>query len=180
MLSGILLSMAVSVGAGPASNAGVVFSSAGETCLALSGAPLPVGSVVTVVLPDVPQRVLGATVEGPLDSCEMMTRSGVVGPFYRLALQGRVPDGPLLGVAAVGAPRPIAADGLARLTWGQFKHASVRSCTSREGLHLTIWEGEPLKTRRLWHHYWYLGYDVEPSCVDADVEESGPEAEVGR
>lgn len=47
---------------------------------------------------------------------------------------------------------------------------SFRDCTSREGVHLTIWSGEPLKGSRLWHAYFYLTYDTEPSCVDRDFQ----------
>jgi hypothetical protein len=49
---------------------------------------------------------------------------------------------------------------------------SYRACTSLEGVHLTVWAGEPLRGERLWHHYHYLGYDVEPTCVDADFEDT--------
>lgn len=47
---------------------------------------------------------------------------------------------------------------------------TFRDCTSHEGVHLTIWSGEPLKGLKLWHAYFYLGYDTEPSCVQADVQ----------
>jgi hypothetical protein len=47
---------------------------------------------------------------------------------------------------------------------------TFRSCTSHEGVHLSIWSGLPLKSSRLWHAYLYLGYDVEPSCVDEDFK----------
>jgi len=47
-----------------------------------------------------------------------------------------------------------------------------RSCTSNEGLHLTAWRGKALTGRRVWHQYFALGYDVEPSCVPPDYEES--------
>lgn len=43
-----------------------------------------------------------------------------------------------------------------------------RACTSREGLHMSVWTGEPLKGQRRWRRYYYLGYDVEPSCEDRD------------
>ncbi|MBU5636267.1 hypothetical protein KOM00_05925 [Geomonas sp. Red69] len=48
---------------------------------------------------------------------------------------------------------------------------SFRSCTSNEGLHLTVWAGEDLKSKRQWHEYYYLGYDVVPSCKPADYKE---------
>ena len=43
-----------------------------------------------------------------------------------------------------------------------------RTCASGEGLHLTVWNGEPLKSRKMWHRYLYLGYDLESNCVEAD------------
>jgi len=36
---------------------------------------------------------------------------------------------------------------------------------------ITTWAGKPLESRRLWHVYWYLGFDVEPSCVEKDYRE---------
>lgn len=47
---------------------------------------------------------------------------------------------------------------------------SYRDCMSAEGVHLTVWAGEPLRGTRIWHHYDYLGYDVEPTCTEADIE----------
>jgi hypothetical protein len=45
------------------------------------------------------------------------------------------------------------------------------ACTSSEGLHFIVWSGTPPRENRLWHRYYYLGYDVEPSCPDRDFEE---------
>jgi hypothetical protein len=44
----------------------------------------------------------------------------------------------------------------------------ARACTSSEGIHLTFWAGQPLAGRLVWHRYFYLGYDVESSCTNAD------------
>lgn len=46
-----------------------------------------------------------------------------------------------------------------------------RTCTSSEGVHATAWSGVPLASTRRWHAYYYLGYDVEPDCTDADFRE---------
>ena len=45
-----------------------------------------------------------------------------------------------------------------------------RVCTSNEGLHLTIWSGKPLSGQRRWHFYYYLGFDVVPSCTKKDYQ----------
>lgn len=47
---------------------------------------------------------------------------------------------------------------------------TFRDCTSHEGVHLTIWSGQPLKGSRWWHAYFYLGYETEPSCVERDFD----------
>lgn len=41
---------------------------------------------------------------------------------------------------------------------------TARMCASIEGLHLTAWSDN----RRLWHEYFYLGYDVEPDCTEEE------------
>ena len=49
--------------------------------------------------------------------------------------------------------------------------ATVRVCTSSEGLHLTAWSGPWKKkgSRRLWHGYWPLDMDVESNCTDRET-----------
>ncbi len=46
--------------------------------------------------------------------------------------------------------------------------ARLRTCTSSEGMHLTLWSGTPLESERLWRTYYYFGYDVVPTCDDRD------------
>ena len=45
----------------------------------------------------------------------------------------------------------------------------LRSCTSSEGVHLTIWSAPQPGGRRLWHAYYFLGYDVEPTCTEEET-----------
>ncbi len=45
-----------------------------------------------------------------------------------------------------------------------------RSCTSTEGVHFTVWSGKPLDGKVRWHEYYYLGYDVEPTCTPKETE----------
>ena len=54
---------------------------------------------------------------------------------------------------------------------GASRDIVLRSCSSFEGLHFTAWSGGALKGKRVWHSYYYLGYDVEPTCIDADFKE---------
>ena len=44
-----------------------------------------------------------------------------------------------------------------------------RSCGSAEGLHLTVWSGVPLQGTLRWRHYYYLGYDIKPTCTELEM-----------
>lgn len=50
---------------------------------------------------------------------------------------------------------------------------TFRSCASSEGLHFTVWSGAPLHSPRVWHRYFYLGYDVDRDCDPADFAPPG-------
>jgi len=45
-------------------------------------------------------------------------------------------------------------------------------CAGTEGLHATAWAGPPLLSPRVWHAYYYLGYDVDPTCSEAEYTDS--------
>ena len=51
------------------------------------------------------------------------------------------------------------------------KPVAFRECASGEGLHLTVWSGKPLESKRLWHFYFYLGNSMESNCTENDVKE---------
>ena len=48
---------------------------------------------------------------------------------------------------------------------GYSRPITFHSCTSADGVHLTAWKGIPLRGRRVWHQYYYLGQDLEQSCT---------------
>jgi hypothetical protein len=45
-----------------------------------------------------------------------------------------------------------------------------RSCASAEGIHFTVWSGKPLNGKLRWHEYYYLGYDVSPTCAPQEAQ----------
>jgi hypothetical protein len=127
----------------------------GDLCVAMPK-PVTIGTSVTLVDPGAPRASLTASIAQPSPSCELLERGDVAGPYYRINRLSGTPESGSIFVVFEGAiPRGV----------------RVRSCTSHEGLHLTAWSGQPLKSRRLWHRYVYLGYDVEPSCQDADTRD---------
>jgi hypothetical protein len=85
------------------------------------------------------------------------------------------------------APWTRNADGFLRADIdGDENPEQARSCTSSEGLHLTLWTlvdgtaaGRPREHRR-WRAYQSLGYDVEPSCTERETEDPPEPAATGR
>ena len=138
-----------------------------EGCLTMPGPPLDAGSAVTLIGTSPPQSVRVVTIAGVAE-CPVLEKADIPGPYY----SARPFDSqPTVWIALPGKPgtRSIRPGVVAvRLSAAQ-PAAQVRTCTSHEGLHLTVWSGAPLRSRRLWHQYFYLGYDVEPSCEDRDA-----------
>jgi len=50
-------------------------------------------------------------------------------------------------------------------------NVTFRACSSIEGLHVSVWTGSVINGKKIWHRYYYLGYDVEPTCKDADFKD---------
>jgi len=47
---------------------------------------------------------------------------------------------------------------------GNFEQFSI--CNTSEGINFSAWSGIPWKSREVWSDYYYLGYDMEPSCPE--------------
>jgi len=101
----------------------------------------------------------------------VMAKHNIPGPYYSLTLEDGAKDLPDLAVAVLGRPAITrVAEGMSLRLGTQYPAVRVRSCASSEGLHLTLWSGVPLQSERLWHQYYYLGYDVEPTCRPGDLQ----------
>ena len=151
---------------------GVAEVSDGQLCMAVPGVPLTEGSPVTLVRVDSPQRVIVVVVEREAPSCQGLERAMVPGPYY-VATPSTArawEDGIWLAVAGRPATRQQGQQ-VAIAVSVAYPNARVRSCASTEGLHLTVWAGQPLRSRRVWHQYYYLRYDVEPTCQPADYRD---------
>jgi hypothetical protein len=113
-----------------------------------------------------PSDVVDGWVVGPArEPCN----ASLDAPAYTVRLRRPLSEAPEPGIALIDPTARVEyLDGefVAR-TVGATSPLRFRQCASREGLHLTAWRGN----RRTWHEYWYLGYDVEPTCSD---KESAP------
>ena len=149
---------------------GVAASRRDQACVAMPGSPLVAGSIVTLIQPSRPQSVRTVTVDGVAE-CPALAEALIAGPYYSIR---PFASDPTVWIAIAGKPgtREISPGVVAVRLRAAQAEAQVRSCTSNEGLHVTVWAGAPLRSRRLWHQYVYLGYDVEPSCEERDVSDS--------
>jgi hypothetical protein len=142
---------------------GIVTARNDTVCLsAMSEAA--VGSATILVMIPSEQRAIPAVPVGKLAACpgEVMSQGAA---FFQLNAPDFQPTNLGIAVLAPGASvssvahTDINRDGVAE---------NYRACSSVEGIHLTVWAGEPLRGKRLWHYYHYVGYDMEPTCVEAD------------
>jgi len=54
------------------------------------------------------------------------------------------------------------------------KHEAFRACSGNDGIHLTVWSGNPLDGTLLWHGYYYEPSNpgLGPSCTPKEM--AGP------
>jgi hypothetical protein len=156
------------------SGVGVVdVSSNGDICLTIPNANLAERSRVQIVSPYRPQAVAVAIIQKRLSgSCSRSPDTSPNDAFYSLRLLSGKAEPEGVGIAVVGAKVDLrVAHGLANVDLNGDGHREYfRVCTSQEGLHLTIWSGKSLRGLRRWHWYYYLGYDVEPSCTSREAQ----------
>jgi hypothetical protein len=114
-------------------------------CTTFSTDAIPGERVEIVLLPS--QQVIGATLGSPVPACGFGQEPGHA---YRLALDHAADQ--IGGSVAVRAKVPPS--------------ISFRQCAGSEALHLTAWVND----RRIWHGFYYLGYDVEPDCKPGELD----------
>ena len=160
------------------SHVGVVDAKEGNLCLNIVNPHLSNGTAVSLILPHKPQRVARAVIEEKTAlSCSSNPFADSNTSFYRLKLVGKQktvnlsePLPPTIAIVDPGKSifvrRGIASGDLD----GDGTTEFFRICTSSEGNHLTIWSGKPLRGKKRWHSYYYLGYDVVPTCNKRDYE----------
>jgi hypothetical protein len=181
-----LLAAVVLLTAGPAAAgaivSGVAAAGHGERCVAFPAGAVAVGDAVTLVGSEsesswwsavvTVQRELAACAE--LDEASMeidgADESGDVtvdGRFYELSAPAGADPYSWVAIAVPGAPRLRKVPGgfTAELD-GRAPREHLHICATYQGLDLTIWSGPPFTGRRRTHGYYYLGYDVDPTCAD--------------
>jgi hypothetical protein len=174
MTAAILLALIAASEQAAPPRAGVMVTAADRGVLAIDGPGLTAGTIITLVTIDNPQQVSWAVIADRLTDSEIMAKHNVPAPYYAVTAAPASSVLPSLAVAIIGRFESERRGSAVVLREAKtVNQIRVRGCTSSEGLHLSLWSGEPLKGTRLWHMYYYLGYDVEPTCRPADYQEGG-------
>lgn len=155
-------------------NIGLVIKLKNTHCVSIANPALKPGTAITLIGEPIywgPYSLIPARIGKKIEMCNI-GGAKTDDVAYLLTLDPAHPLSDRHGYEfAVILPRSrfqLREDGL----WVDFNKDGVRdtfrTCTSNEGVHLTVWNGEPLVDQRMWHRYLYLGYDVDPSCTAAD------------
>ena len=148
----------------------------GRLCVAMPAPALTPGTTITLIRPADRQSVLVANIVRSVPDCKELDGPMIPGPYYLAETPS--PSGEDSAAMLIAFPgrlstRQVGTGTIAVRLSAAYPDVQVRSCTSQEGVHLTAWSGTPLVTRRLWHQYYYLGYDVAASCDARDAAREG-------
>jgi len=150
------------------------FKENGDGCLTIMNDSLRETETINLISLQEPQTLIQANIVNKLSqSCSRNTEVPIGAFFYSFRNGKKKAEliGPAIAIAGFGGNFKVAGGKVRTDLNNDGRLESFRVCTSNEGFHLTIWAGEPLKNKRLWHEYYYLGYDVEPNCTEKDYEQ---------
>lgn len=151
-------------------NFGVAASQNGVLCVSYGEMHPPIGSSVIVIETQSPQYFFEGKLGAESENCKALEKAGIPGPYFTIASHKKMSE-PFSGisVSGAGAGDIVVMNNEVQLNTVESKEEIYfRSCTYHEGLHFSSWLGKPLSGKQLWQAYFYLGYDVEPSCEEKD------------
>jgi hypothetical protein len=151
-------------------NFGVVASQNGALCVSFGGKPPPIGASIKILETQSPQYFFEGKLGNESESCKVLEKANVVGPYFLVQTEKKKVN-PFVGVAVFSKNTLSVVNNEVVLSSASSKEKIYfRSCISNEGLHFSSWQGQPLKGEQLWRIYYYLGYDVEPSCQENELK----------
>jgi hypothetical protein len=159
------------------SNLGIAVEKTNRNCLDIRNGTLAVGQKIQFVNASTPQTTGEVEVTGKVDqACTPADQSeqGLYHYEFKVIRGTLQMAAPAFALTNFTGTLTTAGTGITADLDGDGHPESFRSCTSSEGVHLTVWKGKPLKGRRKWHSYYYLGYDVDPTCTKRDTKPGTP------
>ena len=152
---------------------GIAVEKNNHSCLLIANAGLSPGHRIFFVTDATPQtfgeaEILGKAGELCLDSDQQNPGATA---YSIKTIQGALRKGtPAFAFAKSINPMEVSEGYLKADLDNNGQANTFRTCTSSEGVHLTIWEGKPLEGKRKWHSYYYLGYDVTSNCTESEMK----------
>jgi hypothetical protein len=155
---------------------GITVKTPSRTCLAIQNATLTPETPLVIVSLLPPQTYLSASIKGPSPSPCPITEEVQPGvSSYEIQVPpGSIPVSPTMAVVA-NASVFHSTNNMVQSDLDQNgKMQSFRVCSSNDGVHLTLWSGQPLEGKLLWHGYYYEASNpgLGPQCTPREL--SGP------
>lgn len=149
---------------------GIVTLQNGFLCASFGEKPPQVGSFITILETQSLQYFFEGKLGDENEGCKFLENSNIAGPYFIVTTAKQIAE-PFIGVAVLSKSSVSLVNDEVVLNSAMFKEGIYfRSCASGEGLHFSSWLGQPLSGERIWHLYYYLGYDVEPDCHENDFK----------
>ena len=139
---------------------GIAVVTGGRTCLAIHNANLAPGTPVMLVNPMLPQTTTAVEIGAPAQAACPVTKeldTTVSNYDLRVASGANLPKFlPLIAVSGSTAGFAPTANNTVQADLDQNgKFETFRACSGTDGVHLTVWSGNPLDGTLLWHGYYY-------------------------
>lgn len=155
---------------------GVAVSTGGRTCLAIHNANLASGTPVTLVAPLPPQSSvqgqIGAASNTPCPVAKDVDAS-LSNYDIQLSAGASVPKlQPLIAATGASSPFTPGPNNQVQADLDQNgKLQTFRACASNDGIHLTVWDGNPLQGTLIWHGFYYdpAASGLAPPCTEKET-----------
>jgi hypothetical protein len=147
---------------------GVAVSTQQGICVSFGKSHPSVGSTITIIETQSPQYFIEGTLTAETEVCIGLQDAQIEGPYFAVSTVKKT-NTPFVGLVVHGGKKFSNINNDIVLTTASEKQVYFRSCTSSEGIHMSAWLDEPLKGERLWHLYYYLGYDLESTCEVSEI-----------
>ena len=155
---------------------GIAVSTPSRTCVAIANSNLEANSAITLVAPIVPQTFVQAQVGGISQTpCPVSKNVDPATHSYDITIPKGAAIPKLLPLIAVVGPSAsfstAANNGVQSDVDQDGKPETFRACSATDGVHLTMWNGDPLTGTLLWHGYYYEPGNpaVGPACTSKDT-----------
>jgi len=147
-----------------------------RTCIAIANANLPIGSAVTLISPIAPQTFNQAEIGVPsAAACPISKDVNTAVSNYDV----HIPAGtslpkltPLVAVVGTAAQFSTTTSNNVQADLDQNgKTEFFRACSADDGIHVTVWSGNPLDGTLLWHGLYYEPSNpgIGPACTPKET-----------